>query len=93
AQHLAYRMQREGGNTPKMQIQQAYKWLMYRPLSPAKLQVLEKLYDQSLQSFQHNIEHACEMAGAAAPQKDAATASLVVVANALLNLDEFITKN
>ena len=63
-------------------------------MSPVStLSVLLKLYDQSLQKFKKDKDKTCEMIGENDQHNNPETAALVVVANALLNLDEVITKN
>ncbi|MDB5209930.1 MAG: hypothetical protein JWQ30_757, partial [Sediminibacterium sp.] len=92
AQYFAYRMQELGGNNVRQQISKGYEMAMYKPASPEKIRVFEKLYNNALQKFQADEMKMCEMAGI--PEKrNAATAALVVVAGAMMNLDEFITKN
>jgi hypothetical protein len=92
AQHFAYRMQELGGNNVKQQISKGYEMAMYKQASPEKIQVFEKLYNNALQKFRADKYKMCAMAGSAAKQ-NAETAALVVVAGAMMNLDEFITKN
>lgn len=93
ARHFAIRMQKEGGKQVKEQISSGYKWLLFKDISTAKLKVLDKLYLTALSDYQKHPERAAEMlADSKSPRKTEA-AALVVVANAMLNLDEVITKN
>lgn len=66
---------------------------MYRPVTTAKLEVFEKLYQDAYQRFSRNENNMKLMAGSTAKKQNAQTAALVVVAGAMMNLDEFITKN
>lgn len=91
AQYFAYRMQVLGGNDVKKQIGKGYELAMYKPPSPEKIWVLEKLYNNALQRFRADEIKMKAMAGN--KKQDAATAALVVVAGAMMNLDEFITRN
>ncbi|MEO7531649.1 MAG: DUF1553 domain-containing protein, partial [Sediminibacterium sp.] len=91
AQYFAYRMQALGGNDVKKQIGKGYELAMYKPASPEKIVVFEKLYNNALQKFRTDKIKMKAMAGN--KKQDAATAALVVVAGAMMNLDEFITKN
>lgn len=93
AQHFAYRMQELGGTDIKKQIGKGYELAMYQPLTAAKLQVFEKLYQEAYQRFSRNENNMKLMAGNTAKKQNAQTAALVVVAGAMMNLDEFITKN
>lgn len=93
AQYFAYRMQAEGGEELKNQISKGYQLAMYRPISQEKLQVFEKLYMTAYRSYRADEEKTRLMAGAQKNKQNPATAALVVVANAMMNLDEFVTKN
>jgi hypothetical protein len=55
--------------------------------------VLVALYDEALEKYRKDPEKTCEMIGVDDKNNKPETAALVVVANSLLNLDEFITKN
>ena len=90
---FAYRMKKAGGADVKQQIRKGYEMAMYKSISPAKLTLLEKLYTQALQSFVKDKDKTCDMIGFRNEHNNPETAALVVVANAMLNLDEVITKN
>jgi hypothetical protein len=93
AQHFAYRMQALGGTNVKKQISIGYELAMYKAIRPEKLQVFERLYNNALQRF-HTAKDKMElMAGCNNGIQNAETAALVVVASAMMNTDEFITKN
>ena len=92
ARYFAYRMQKEGQDL-KQQITKGYQLALYEPISPDKLSVLMKLYTESLQKFKNDKDKTCEMIGEDNEHNNPETAALVVVANAILNLDEVITKN
>ncbi len=86
-------MQAEGGSDVKKQIGKGYEMAMYKPITPEKLQVFEKLYNNAYARFKADRAKASMMAGNEKHKQDASTAALVVVAGAMMNLDEFITKN
>ncbi|MEN9685685.1 MAG: hypothetical protein RLZZ28_1471 [Bacteroidota bacterium] len=91
ARNFAYRMQALGGKTVKEQISKGYALAMYQEASQEKMIVFEKLYKDALRKFKSNeIDMIC-MAGN--KNQGPETAALVVVATAMMNLDEFITKN
>ncbi|MFI5186659.1 MAG: DUF1553 domain-containing protein [Chitinophagales bacterium] len=92
ARYFAYRMQ-GGGQDVKQEISEGYELALYKPISADKLAVLMKLYNESLQKFKKDKDKTCEMIGVDDQHNNPETASLVVVANAILNLDEVITKN
>lgn len=91
---LAYRMQRESNtNGIAAQIGTGYALLFYKFIPPGKLQALQNLYRTAYQTYQGDTEKQCEMIGVDDAHNNPETAALVVVANALLNLDETVTKN
>ena len=92
ARHFAYQMQ-NGGKDLKGQISKGYELALYKPADRSKLSVLMKLYYEALQKFRKDTNKACEMIGVNDQHNNAETAAMVVVANAILNLDEVITKN
>lgn len=92
ARRFAYRMQ-EAGKDVKQQISRGYEITLYKPIPPARLSILLKLYDEGLQKYKKDKDKTCEMIGVDDNHNNPETAALVVVANAMLNLDELITKN
>ena len=92
SRYLAYRMQ-EAGRDIKQQISKGYEMAVYRSIPDDKLSVLMKLYNESLQKFKKDKDKTCEMIGVDDQHNNPETAAMVVVANAILNLDEVITKN
>ena len=93
ARNFAYTLQKEtGGNIP-LEISVGYERMMYKPITPGRLTALEKLYDESLNHFKNEKDKTCEMIGEMNEHNNPETAALVVVTNAMLNMDEWITKN
>jgi hypothetical protein len=88
AQHFARRMQHEGGKTVASQLQKGYEWMTGHELPKPKQEVLEKLYQEALIRFQKypkkREDWMCN--------STAEVAALAFVANTMLNMDEFITK-
>ena len=93
ARHFAARMEEEGGSNVEQQISKGYELAMFRPISKEKLEPLINLYQQALQQFKKDKKKTCEMIGASRSNNTPEKAALIVVANAMLNLDEFVTKN
>ncbi len=89
ARNLAMKMLKQG-SSPKAQIREGYKDLLIRELSDDKLVVLEHLYDQALQQYESRLTASKELAATDSPSP--ALAALTIVANAMLNLDEVVTK-
>lgn len=93
ARHFAARMEEEGGSDMRQQISKGYELAMFRPISKEKLEPLVDLYKQALGQFKEDDTKTCEMIGAETGNNTPERAALIVVANAMLNLDEFVTKN
>lgn len=93
ARHFAYRMQKEGGKNVPQQIAKGYEMATGKPAPEKTVNVMMKLYNESLIHFQKDKDKTCEMVGIMDEHNNPETAALVVVANAMLNLDELITKN
>ena len=93
ARHFATRMEEEGGSEIRQQISKGYELAMFRPISKEKLEPLVGLYKQALGQFKEDDTKTCEMIGAETGNNSPERAALIVVANAMLNLDEFVTKN
>jgi hypothetical protein len=91
SRHLAYNMEKAGAVTAA--IREGYSAVLFHPINDASLAVLQQLYDTAYARFGQSAEKTYEMV-AGDPQHDKpSTAALIVVANAILNLDEVITKN
>jgi hypothetical protein len=86
-------MQKEAGADPLKQISKGYEIALSKPIPSPTLTVMHKLYLTSLASYKKDPYKTCEMAGIDKNHNNPETAALVVVANAMLNLDELITKN
>jgi hypothetical protein len=93
AAHFAKRMMKEGGKDTKAQISKGYEWMLYTPIAPEKLQLFLELYDTAVKEFEGNKESIHTMTGGDKDLSTPAAAALMVVANALLNLDEVVMKN
>lgn len=93
SRQFAYRMQREAGNDVKTAISKGYELLLFKPIAATKLSVLESLYAEAYNKFKKDPENTCEMIGENNEHNNPETAAMVVVASALLNLDEVVTKN
>ncbi|RAJ88048.1 cytochrome c [Chitinophaga dinghuensis] len=90
---LAKQMQLQG-NDPATCIRWGYERALFKPISDSKLKILMTLYNNALSRFQKNPAAACKMLQCTTAGKDTvATAALATVANAVMNLDEFLTKS
>ncbi len=92
ARHFAYRMQQYGSDV-KTQISKGFQLATYQQINDKSLMALINLYNDALVQFRNNNDKICEMTGGINMHSNAQTAALIVVANAILNLDEVVTKN
>jgi len=94
SRRFAYRLQDETKtNDVKTIIANGYTMLMYQTIAPQKLEALATLYNNAYNKFKDDPDRTCEIIGVNDRHNNPKTAALVVVASALLNLDEVITKN
>lgn len=90
AYHLAKYM--EQSKEVEIGISKGYSRAVLTDINQEKLEVLKELYDQSLSDFKINPDNIKEFI----PNDvngDAKLAALTVVANSIMNLDEFLTKS
>jgi hypothetical protein len=92
ARNFAYRLQREVNGNADGQIQRGYELATGHAMIQRDLEVLKDLYRNALSKFNSDKEKACEMIGLNNEHSNPETAALVVVCNAILNLDEVVTK-
>ena len=57
------------------------------------LDALLNLYNTAFSQFKNDPDKTCQMVGVNGKDTNPETAALIVVANAILNLDEVLTKN
>lgn len=93
ARQFAYQMQEQGEKEVNKQIQKGYETMLYKPISEKRLNALVELYRSSINKFRKDEAATCEMIGVMNKHNNPETAALVVVANAMLNLDEWVNKN
>jgi hypothetical protein len=94
ARKLSYQVESNYFNNPQQQIKTVYEKATGHAIAEKTFSSLMKLYQTALQKFNTNKDEACEMAGGNSNKYNTAnTAALVVVTNAVLNLDEVVTKN
>ncbi|XOV94049.1 MAG: PSD1 and planctomycete cytochrome C domain-containing protein [Bacteroidota bacterium] len=75
--------------TPEEKLSFAYERVMCRPPTKEKLSLLKDLYEEMKIQYGLDGEAARELVG----ESDAEKAAMVIVANTLLNMDEFIVKS
>lgn len=104
ARQLASQMEAAGGQDASAAIREGYERALFKPISGEKLEVLENLYREAYQKYENAPGEARKLlypetdgndgsgqagAGKASPHR----AALTIVANAIMNLDEFLTKS
>ena len=86
---FAEKMLKEG-QTSTDQIEAGYKMLLVRDIPEDKLAVLNGLYEDALAQYRHNEEAAKNFTARDKPLPQ--LAAMTLVANAMMNLDEVMTK-
>ncbi len=77
----------------KKQIETGYQKMLYQPIAPAKLNVLLDLYEQTVTEYKKDKTAANALMGDKNKTALPEDAAMVVVANAMMNLDEWVNKN
>lgn len=93
ARHFAAWMWEQSPANIDAQISKGYERMLYKPISEEKKKILKDLYAQALAIYRKDEESRREMAGEEIKSDKPEAAALVVVANAMLNLDEVVTKS
>ncbi len=94
ARHFAFRLQKEAGGEAKEQIANGYRLATWRDIDDKSLNALMELYNIAYNRYKEDPAKAKRLLGGKTNgDDDARTAALAVVANAMLNLDEVVTKN
>jgi len=91
ANHLAIRVIDKSTTTPDKQIEKAYLLALDQPISQEKLLTFKQLYTIALKKFSADTSILHKFTGNDTTK--ATSAALMVVTSALMNTDEFITKN
>ena len=75
---------------PEEQIKAGYRRLLVKDITAQKLEILKTLYEKAFQEYKQHNETAAKFTAekSGTPQ----FAAMTVVANAMLNLDEVLTK-
>jgi hypothetical protein len=89
ARNVAIRMMKEGTSSTQ-QIKAGYKLILVRDMPEKKLMILNGLYEEAVERY--NKDSAASNKLTATDKSNPSLAAMTVVASALLNLDEVITK-
>ncbi|WP_346236959.1 DUF1553 domain-containing protein [Niabella insulamsoli] len=92
ARHFADHINKTAGGDIRKQISEGYEAMLYKPIPASKLNKLVELYNESVKSLASGASDAKKILG---PEQkpDIKKAAMVVVANAMLNLDEWLNKS
>ncbi len=93
ARNFAINIRQNAGKDPSAQIKRGYEWMFYKPITTNKLNALIQLYQTAFNKFSKDKNATNEMLGGDSRNANPETAAMVVVANALFNLDEWVNKN
>jgi len=95
SRHFAWKMQESSSDKKDVGIiiGEGYRLALSKPITTERLVALKNLYTRAYQKFQNDPDKTCEINGQPDQHNNPETAALVIVANAILNLDEVITKN
>lgn len=94
AGHFSRRMSKEGGNDVRSEISKGYEMMLFKKIPPQTLEVFVNLYNQALADYKKDDSAAVAFSKATDKNDNTAKdAALKLVANAMLNIDEVITKN
>ena len=92
ARTLASRLEKEN-TSAREKIKLGYVKILGRVIAEQKLDILENLYREAVQQYQVEKSAAAKILGGSTEQAQPETAALIIVVNAMMNLDEFVTKS
>lgn len=93
ARNFAFKMQALDAKDVKRQISKGYESMFFKPITENRLSALTELYTVSMNKFTRDEKATREIIGTKDTHPKPETAALVMVANAMLNLDEWVNKN
>jgi hypothetical protein len=93
ARYFANRINEMGEKEVSKKIAKGYQAMMYKSITENRLKALMDLYKTSLTKFKKDPFAANELLGITEKESNADKASLVMVASALFNMDEWLNKN
>jgi len=93
ARNFAFKMETLDAKDVKKQISKGYESMFFKPISENRLRALTELYTVSISKFKKDEKATLDIIGTKDAQAKPETAALVMVASAMLNLDEWVNKN
>ena len=92
ARSFAYKVEQQDGDL-QTKIKSAYQQALNRQADERVVTILQRLYDKALMEYKNDSVATCEIIGVMDEHNKAETAAMVVLTNAIFNLDEFVTRN
>jgi hypothetical protein len=97
ARHLAKRIMKDGGKTPRERVEYAYRLVTARMPKPLVAQILVGAFNEELENYKRNTEAAGKLLMVGTTKRDESLnasehAAWTIVASMILNLDEVITR-
>jgi hypothetical protein len=97
SRHFAQRLMREGGKAVDQRVRYAFRLATARQPSPGEVAVLTEIHDAALQQYQGDADAATALLAVGESDRDdslqvAEHAAWTIVASAILNLDETLTR-
>lgn len=93
ARQFALNIQKANSNNVNAAISAGYEMMFYKPITQTKLNALIQLYNKALTEYKKDNTAANTMMGDKNKTATPEDAAMVVVANAMMNLDEWVNKN
>ena len=97
SRHIAKRIMKDGGKTPRERVEYAYRLVTSRKPKPIVAQILVGAFNEELENYKNNNEAAGKILTVGATKRDESLnapehAAWTIVASIILNLDEVITR-
>ena len=92
ARNFAFNLQEQPVSV-RTKIMNAYEQALNHQPDEKTLSALQTLYEKALAKFKNDSAASCEMIGLMNENNNPETAAMVIVTNAIFNLDEFVTRN
>ncbi|MFT3682226.1 MAG: DUF1553 domain-containing protein [Ferruginibacter sp.] len=93
AKQFAIKMKKGGDKSAAEQIQKGYEAMFFKMMDEKRIKALLTLYDTALKQYRDDKDAAAKMIGTKSNDAVPETAALIVVANAMMNLDEWVNRN
>jgi len=79
---------------PELAIGKGYARIFYRPVDEKRMEILASLYQTALNRYHDQPRAAADLInGSSENENPESLAAMILVANTMINMDEFITKN